>query len=141
MDSESFSASNVSFWLYIIGVVILVWANLSLLMKRRTQVSQDDLYYTALLNLFATCLIVGGWWMKSKECISFKDISAADVFHEKADQSKRSVESFLNKLTGSGSRGSKYSKPYDEALSAADIRGLFAEQDRMNPFGPGLYGF
>lgn len=58
--------SNIGFWLYVVGIVILIFANLWLLNKG-TNSTPDDIYYTVLINLFGVCLVIGGWWMRSSE--------------------------------------------------------------------------
>ena len=53
---------HMAFWLYVIGVLIVVGSHLWLLQKKTW--TPDDIYYHALLNLFAACLLIGGWWMR-----------------------------------------------------------------------------
>jgi hypothetical protein len=105
----------------------------------------DDIYYHALLNLFAACLFIAGWWMRSAEeerpssSKSMKaspalqaPLSAAELAREKAGEVKRSVSSWFEKLTGGPVGGGKgpssgYHREAEEMRAAPEIQRLYRQ--------------
>jgi hypothetical protein len=66
IDSSDSASYSWSFWLYVIGMGILVLSILWVLVKS-PMLSPDEIYYQSLLQLFAVCLLIGAWWTRSAE--------------------------------------------------------------------------
>jgi hypothetical protein len=115
--------SNVAFWLYVVGVAIVLLSHLWLL-NRGTRLNAEDIYHHALLNLFAVFLLIGGWYMHSEE--------DAKICPQLARKGKMSAgDSLWEKLTGmmkpdrpARSVRSVRSMPDDEEEAAEQVRRL-----------------
>lgn len=142
---------NMAFWLYLVGIAIIVLSHIWLLNKG-TMVTADEIYYHSLTNLFAACLLIGGWWMRSSEEESLgidNEVSAlGSKLKHGAQQVKKTSTSWWDKFKGSEPAKKKKSIPYpeprrryDEADEAAAIRNFLnkSSASRMEGRGRGEY--
>jgi len=124
--------NNMSFWLYVIGLVVVVLSSIWLLQKG-TSLSPDDIYYVSLLNLFAACLLVGGWWMRTSEDEETTPLtSAGEKLKEKAEQGKKTVGSWIDKLTGKSPTTSSSSTPSRRSSAVQAQEKQFYQERQQN---------
>ena len=144
ISSKSIASNySIAFWLYVLGILIIVLSNLWLL-HRGTLVTADNIYYHVLLNLFAACLLIGGWWMRSNEEKGVERAERAERELETGETTGIKKTNWLDmekgaeegEASGNLKRPSRYSPRDDEASAAAEIRAMLRKPRKEPSLGP-----